>query len=351
MAALIKVKKANFLHAINNNFYTSIESFKGHGITSNFNSELFLDEIINPSGTQPAVFYKTGLLTGVITDNIGSFTWPNITLTGVGESNRVFGNFVTGTVQASNIIEFIDSTGKGLENGDIINIVNFSFIFNNDPTNLSEFDSPQRLVNILNSGANGSLNNLGLSALQDTVGVTGYLENNLIKLFSFLRSGDLGNEIRIYRQSEDLNSIKIYSRYFTGGQSFRPILNNWVGNFSNTFTLTVENSGFYNKKIGPIETFGNISGVGWVNNFEQNYLVFTGLTDPRNRTVYSGQRLFFNSGLNKYSGEALMPSNDFNIYTGLNIQIFKPNPYNIEGDISEYIVSGNDFIFTDYIEG
>jgi hypothetical protein len=348
MSQLIKVKKANFLHIQNNNFYSDIGNFKGHGFTANLNSELFFDNITNPSGSQPAVFYKTGLLTGFIQEG-GSFTWSNITLSGSGEAGRVFQDTIINTIQASNIIEFIDSTASGLQNGDFINIGNFFLTFDESPTSLNEFNSLERFVNILNSGASGLLNPFGFFNLQN-VGVTGFVDNNKIRLFSFARSGENGNNIRVYRQSENLDAIKIHSRYFTGGSTIRPPVNNWGGNFSNTFSLTVENSGFYIIRVGPFETFTDVTGVVWINNFK-NYNIITGLLDPRNRFDYSGSLLSFNDNTNEYSGETFLPVNNSTVYTGFNIQILKPNPYDISGDVAEYIVSGDNFIFRNFIEG
>ena len=129
-------------------------------------------------------------------------------------------------------------------------------------------------------------------------------------------------------------------------------MNSWVGTFSSTFSsITAENSGFYTQAIESIETFKDIADVAWVDNFNQNYAILTGFKDPRNPRAYSGTRILYNSGIEKFSGSAIMPTNLTTIYTGLNIEIFKPNPYNISGNIAEYIISGNNFIFKDYIEG
>lgn len=350
MSQVIKIKQANFYHIIDNKFITSINKITGYGIVSNQLNELVTGSITNPSGFQDAVYYKTGVLTAEITEG-GSYTWDNLELFGTGEPNKVFANYVTGYKAASNIIEFINSTGSGLQNGDTINIANFTFTYTSIPTTISEFNSPLNLINILNSGATGGFNDQGFNSLENSVGITGYLDDKYIKLFSFLRSGEDGNAIRMYKNTQNINVIKIASRYFTGGLSIRPIINNWVGNFSNTFNLTVENSGFYVKNIPPTETFGVVSGISWINNFSGNYNILTGFKSPIDPQSYSGTQLQFNSEINKYSGYAIIPKNESTVYTGLNIEIFKPNPYNISGNIAKYTFSGDNFIFEDYIEG
>ena len=351
MSQIIKVKKANFYHIIDNKFLGSIDQINGYGIIIKQSNKLVTGFIVDPSGFQDAVYYKTGILTGKIVGNNGSYTWTNLELFGTGEQNRVFANYITGYKAASNTIEFINSTGSGLQEGDIINIANFIFTYKQSPTNISEFNSPLNLINILNSGASGGFNDQGFISLQNSVGVTGYLQDKYIKLFSLLRSGDNGNNIIIYKNTQNLYSIKIHSRYFTGGLTFRPIINNWIGDFSNTFNLTVENSGFYVKNIEPTQTFGFVSGVSWINNFSGNYNILTGFKNPISPQSYSGIPLQFNNQINKYSGSAIIPKNESTIYTGLNIEIFKSNPYNISGNIVKYTFSGDNFIFQDNIEG
>jgi hypothetical protein len=91
--------------------------------------------------------------------------------------------------------------------------------------------------------------------------------------------------------------------------------------------------------------------VSWVNNFSGNYNILTGFKDPRSPQSYSGIKLQFNNEINKYSGSGILPKNQSSVYTGLNIEISKSNPYNISGDIAKYTISGDSFIFQDYIEG
>jgi hypothetical protein len=351
MASLIKIKKANFYHTINNRINVLINEISGHGIIAINNNQIIVDNILNPSGFQPLVYYKTGLLTGEIFDGSGFYTWNNLQLTGIGETGSVYLNYATGYIQASNTIEFIDSNGFGLENGDTISIANNTFIFKQIPTNFSEFNSPQNLANILNSGAIGALNEQGFAFLENSVGVNGYVNGNNLQLISFLRSGEDGNNIRVSRDAQNLDAIKIHSRYFTGGKTLRQLVNNWVGSFSNIFDLTIENSGFYIKEIDSTPGFNDISAVSWVDNFSGNYNILTGLKDPRDPSAYIGTKLLFNNQMNKYTGFGVIPSNNSKIYTGLNIEIIKPNPYNIIGNISRYIISGNNFLFSGIIDG
>lgn len=303
--------------------------------------------INNPTGLIPAVFYQTGVLSGIIEENNGSYTWQNITVTGLGSSGRVFANIITGFANASGIIKFNEQL---MTAGDSITINDIRFTYvNNSPTSEFEFNNPNRLLNILNSGATGALS----FALQFLVGVTGYLDGSNLILFAHYLSGEEGNNVKIARFSDNnIDGIQIPHRYFRGGQSLRQKMNSWVGTFSNIFSsITAENSGFYTQVVEPLETFKDIADVAWVDNFNQNYAILTGFRDPRNPRAYSGTKILYNSGIEKFSGSAIMPQNFTTIYTGLNIEILKPNPYNISGNIAEYIISGNNFIFKDYIEG
>jgi hypothetical protein len=352
MSNLIKIKNLSFYHAIDNRFYANIGTFTGHGIISTPSNQLFEGVITNPTGIQPAVFYKTGTLIGQINDGSGSYFWPNLTLQGAGEPGKVYLNYATGYVPASNILEFINDFGQGLQNNDIINISNFSFIFSDifisPPV---YFNSPETLINILNSGATGAYNDLGFSFLETSIGITGYQLNNKLFLFSYFLSGEDGNNIKIYKDIQNDDALKIYNRYFTGGKTFRPLLQSWIGNFESTFNLNIENSGFYRKNYGPVEFFQNLTGVLWEDNFDKNYTILTGFKNPANPILYSGVKIPFNNQINQYSGFTRIPRGQTRPFTGINIEIIKPNPYNISGNIAEYIVSGDDFIFKGFIEG
>lgn len=351
MPQVIKIKKIDFFHAIDNRINANINNFSGHGDISPINNQIFTGEILNPTGLQPAIFHKTGTLTGFINDGSGFYNWSNLQLSDPGESTRVYLNYITGFKNSENIIEFIDFTGSGLREGDILNIADYSFYYKNIPENLNEFSSPNMLLRILNSGATGGFNDQGFSLFESSIGITGYQINNKLFLSSYLRMGSDGNNIKIYRDTDNLDAIKIYNRYFTGGEDFRPRTNSWIGSFSGTFDLTIENSGFYSKNINPIETFQNITGILWEDNFSGNYTILTGFKDPRNPRAYSGTKVLFNPLINKFSGFTNIPANQSTIYTGFNIEILKPNPYNISGNRFEYIISGNNLFYKDILEG
>jgi len=350
MPNTIKVKKANFYYIIDNKFNSFVSTVTGYGIVNSVNNIRY-GEILNPTGMQPAVFYTTGLLTGNVSENDYQFSWVNIQLSGTGQSGKVYLNYITGYQPAQNIVEFIDSTGFGLQDGDIININNYEFTFSNENSSPAVFTSPQNLINIFNSGSTGAFNEIGFDYLESIIGITGYQENNKLFLFSYLRSGEDGNSIKIYNNIENPYVIKIYSRYFTGGKTFRPLTNFWTGNFNNIINLTVENSGFYNFNQDLTPVFGFASGIDWVNEFSGNYIINTGIFDPRDRDNYSGVIINYNSGLNQYYGQGLIPSGFSNIFTGLKIEITKNNFYNVSGNLAKYTLSGIDFIFTGIIEG
>jgi len=338
---LIKIKQAQFFYISPNILRKEVGTVTGYGIIqTGFQNNLYTGTILNPTGLQPAVFFQTGLLTGQTAALSSEFT-RSLNLTGTGEQGSVFLNYITGQTQASNEIEFLNSTGSGLVGGDILNISDSDFIFN-PISNSSAFDfsSPENLINKLNSGVTGS------NSVLRTIGITGYQLNNKLFLFSQSRTGQDGNSIRIFRNTENLNSIKIENRYFTGGQSFRPLINSWTGLFRNTSTITVENSGVYNFSSFTEEAFGVSTGTVWEDLFD-NYYIETGIFDPSNSTEYSGSSVTFNSGI--YSGLGVLPSGQNLVYTGLRIFILKPNPYNISGNIARYTFSGEKFLFTNLL--
>jgi len=360
----VRIKSAQFFYQEDNSFNLYINRITGYGfaipqlsVLNNLpNIDVIGDNIIflggqitNPTGVQPAIFYKTGLLNGFISSPIiGSFTWSNISLTGIGQPNEVFLNYFTGVIQSKNTVEFNQNL---LTDEDILNINNTSFNYSTgkDPNDFFEFSSFNNLINILNSGATGAFDNLGYSILRTSVGITGFINGNNLNLFSYLRSGEDGNNIRIYRDCENLDAIKIASRYFTGGQYLRPKTNTWYGNFTRTFpAITAENSGVYLANV--FETvYDTTTGISWLDIFSGNYYIRTGFKDPNNLNNYSGKLVPFQN--NKYIGSGVIPSAQFSLPTGLNIEIFKPTPYNINGNFVKYIFSGEGFLFTGILQG
>lgn len=355
MSEIIRIKKLNFYHLIDNRINTTVDSYSGHGERSFSNFSVFTGVILNPTGFQPAIYFATGNLLGNINSGSGSYSWGDVELTHPGETNQVYLNYTTGFKPAENIIEFIDSTGSGLVDGDYISIANFLFYYDSDSeagaTSPIKFNSPANLLSNLNSGASGAFNSQGFSLLQTLVGITGYQIDNKLFLYSDVRQGEDGNNIKIYRDCTNLNSIKIHNRYFTGGESFRPESNFWTGSFSGIFNITAENSGFYNNQIQPTNFFEKISGILWEDGFIKNFTILTGFIDPRNPQDYSGANVLFNTSINQFSGFTSIPSNQSTVYTALNIEILKPNPYNISGNKFQYTISGKDLFYTDVLQG
>jgi hypothetical protein len=360
----IRIRLANFEYSQDNRFYLNVNRVTGYGFVNpstgellnniNFpiigNNILVTGQILNPTGFQPAIFYKTGILSGTVPEGQGFFTWTNVNLVDSGVQGKVYLNYITGQTQAKNTIEFINNTGSGLLNGDLINLNGVSFIYstNKTPNNFLQFNSPQDLVNILNSGSTGAFNSNGFSLLENIVGITGHLNNNRLELFSLLKKGEDGNRIRIYRDTQNLDAVKIHSRYFTGGQSLRPLTNTWTGTFTNSFSeIQAENSGIYIRNEF-FDIFGRISGVSWVDNFSGNYTITTGLSNP-NLNTFTTSRVPFKN--NVYFGTGIIPKAQFTISSGLKIEILKLNPYNISGNLAKYTFSGDGFLFSGIIEG
>jgi hypothetical protein len=250
---------------------------------------------------------------------------------------------ITGTRQAQNIIYF--NTGL-LTEGDILNINGYDFIYSLGTQSDFIFDSPGQLAIKLNSGASNSTSPV------NPVGVTGFVNSDNLYLYSYLLQGESGNSIRVYRNSTILEAITIPNRYFVSGETFRPVTNTSKGSFVSLFpSITAENSGNYTLNYLDAEKFDNISGVVWVDTFSGNYFVRTGIKTPDNITTYSGRLLNYIPSKNIYSGASIIPSGQKRIPSGFNIDILKPNYYNISGNFAKYTISGIDFLYTGIIEG
>lgn len=346
MSAVVKVRSAQIFYGTDNRPKRFFDTITGFGEAIFTASGIVNSEILNPTGFQPAIYYKTGLLTGFIPTGY-SFTWQNLSITGYGEPQKVFLNYVTGSRPATGIITFNENL---LSNNDSLNINGINFIYSQTNTGLFFFSSAQNLIRKLNSGATGAYNNEDGGILQNNVGVTGYRVGNQLRLFSYFNIGDSGNNNYIIRNTDNINAIIVPHRYFRGGNTLRPSTNQWTGEFVYNNNLTIENSGIYSKNINEFTTI-DISGVIWEDNFDKNYYIRTGFKDVNNPDLYTGVLLHFNTGLNKYTGITFIPPNYSRSYSILNIEISKPNPYNISGNISKYTVSGEDFLFTGLIEG
>jgi photosystem II stability/assembly factor-like uncharacterized protein len=331
---------------------TFLGRITGYGLNSFEISGFGTGIIIDPTGQQfqPAIIYNTGLLTGQVPSNSldGTFTW-NLNLTGVPISGQIFLEQVTGLIQSSGIIEFLDMNGSGLIEGDTININDISYIYRTGDRVLPfEFLNPSDLINIFNSGAVGEFNNLDGGTSQNEVGITGYKLNNKLILFSFKRLGSLGNEIRLSRNSNNLNSIKIPNRYFMGGDDLRSPVNIFTGNFFRRGSLTIENSGIYSASFESTLQ-KDISYLAWIDTFSGNWGVLTGLISQGQTGLLSP--MLYNSVLDKFIGTGIIPSGRGPAYTGLNIQFFKKKPYDISGNLVLYNLSGKDFIYSGILEG
>lgn len=270
--APIRVKKLNLYTSREKDFFDlNPLTVTGFGNT-NFLLEGFgTGFLTNPTGLIyfPALSYVTGRLTGTVPTDEGSFLWEGVSISSTGSPGRVFVDRTTGIRNASGIIRFNMSLITG---GDSIQINGVSFFYN---TGLSDsyyqFDTLTKLINVLNSGATGALDD---DTLQNFVGVTGSLISEMggttMRLFSHNPSGEGGNNTKLVRSVNNLGAIQIPSRYLVSGQTLRPLLNIWEGNFADTLNFTVENTGIYT--ITPQEFFEtNISGVTFENNFYPNW--------------------------------------------------------------------------------
>lgn len=344
------------------NFYTNnSESFvdvrlnrvTGYGFTESIISGFGTGVIVNPTGEQfqPAVIFDTGILTGSVPSGSpnGIFTW-DLDLIGNARSDNLFLEPITGFTESSGVIEFLNSTGLGLSDGDFININNVPFTYRTINSSLPfEFSSPENLINIFNSGATGGFNDIDFGFSQNTIGITGYQTNNKLFLFSFARKGSLGNAVRLSRNSNNLDAIKIPFKFFIGGEDFRMPVSLSTGVFTRKGLLSVENSGNYSLFVTRLNVTGNASGVVWVDTFTGAWNVLTGIFsqgDPPNFSL-----LNYNNAENKFLNSGLIPSGQSSRYSGLNIQFFKQRPYEISGNLALYILSGENFLYSGLLEG
>jgi hypothetical protein len=348
----VKIKYTNFYTNNSGSFVnTYINTITGYGNLTSLSSGLGSGIISNPTGEQfqSAVIYQTGLLTGIISGNNGGFTW-NVNLTGIAESGFVFLNTVTGTTQATGIIEFLDSTGFGLQDGDFIGINNITYTYRTASPSLPfEFFSIDNFLDILNSGATGAFNDIDFGFSQNNIGITGYKLDNKLILFSYARQGELGNQIRLTRNANNLNSIKIPSRYFAGGKDFRPKIDIFTGIFERKGSVFSENSGVYSRFIIDSGVEGQTFSPVWIDNFESGWSLYTGLASQGNSFDYIPVEYDYINNL--FIGSGIIPSGRESRYTGLYIQFLKKKPYDISGNLSLYVLSGENFLYSGTLEG
>jgi hypothetical protein len=307
-----------------------------------YNSDIYTNLVSN----------QTGLLTGLIAGNQSSFTWNNVSITGTGLNNNVFIDKITGYRQATGSLIFLNSTGSGLNFGDTITINNVNFTYTQNPFTNFQFNSLDNFVNIINSGITGndiSLNNLG---------VTGIKNSNQIILYSYSRSGLAGNSIRLSRNSQNVDAIKIPSRYFQGGQDLRPLVSNWSGLFSGFFnTISQENSGFYILNNIASLYSENLTGIIWIDTFNK-WIIQTGVTlESQNPDLNIFSNVIYNPILNIYSGilKVNKSNNYLSAFTSLFINFIKPiyieNNQIIFNNLANYSISGDNFIYTGILTG
>ena len=362
----VRIKDANLYTAKNNNYFnTYINAITGSG---NLNFRIFgsatgIISGITGSGYQNAVFYQTGLLTGLVSHDStdGIFTWNNITISGTGLSNRVFLENPTGYKQSTGIVNF--KTGL-LEPYDILNISNYDFYYvTGQPTNLYEFNSLNYLINVLNSGATGAFldNPFFDYPLYNQIGITGYKipSQDTLILFSYLRSGEDGNQIRLYRDTSNLDAVSIPHRYLRSGQTFRAPVDNgkWSGLFRTFFSsVQKENTGVYIKFFEP-ETIanGSLTGVIFENNFDKNWKIFvTPISEGGIFNTGLTTGLIYNPVTKLFSGNFIVKSGlTYLGYSGLQINLNKRSfdHINNTGNLARYVISGNRFSFTGLIKG
>jgi photosystem II stability/assembly factor-like uncharacterized protein len=345
----VRVKKANFFYEASNKFNKYFDSVRGYGNITKPIKGFGTGIISNPTGWQPTIIKSTGILSGIVPRNnsFGSFTWNNLNLNSTVNNQPVYLSYITGHIPAENYIIFLNNTGLGLQIGDRININNINFYYNPIPDGLFEFSSPENLVNILNSGYREELDDNGV--IKYSIGVSGKLNNNIIILYSLYFSGEEGNNIRVYKETQNLDAIKIPFRYFQNGRSLRPTTNKYTSFYSYRNSLTVENSGFYVEKFEGESFEGPIKDVVWVDEFK-NWSVRTGLF-KQGDVNYPMINMAYNSGNNLFSGNCIIPSGNRSRFTGLNIEILKRAPYNIENNYAFYTLEGSGFMYSGNLKG
>jgi photosystem II stability/assembly factor-like uncharacterized protein len=357
----INLKNFTLFNTISGISLESAVNSSGYGDISlnSVTGDLFIGEIlVTGKHFQPGAHIVTGLLTGVIDEDggeysDGTYAW-NINLQTTGNNNEVYIDIISGFKQATNFIEFIDSTGSGLQINDEIRFIDYSngfydisFFYNPFPVAASQFSSPKNLIDKLNSGALGLFSNY-----EQLLGVTGYLTGSTLELFSFGRTGANGNNLIIYRETRrDARTIKIKNRYFTGGETYRPLAEKWTGEFTINKELRIANSGFYNNRI-DIFNINNIQDIIWEDNFS-NWKVLTGLRPVG--LLFTGELSPVNyyNNLNLFSGTTIIGKANSMIdpLSGFIIDIQKPRPYYITGNYAKYEVYFNNLIYTGTLEG
>ena len=357
----IRVKYANLYSPSNLNY--TIGDITGHGtmLTKSFGSGVGSLSSITGQAYQPAVFYQTGLFTGQ-TDSEGSLFIDELNVAGTGNIGKVFTNIITGVRNATGIVYF--NTGF-LTEGDSISINKYPFTYiTGEPPSNYYFNSLSGLINTLNSGASGGLDD---ATLQYNIGVTGYVfpNNSGIVLYSCSYSGEDGNALTLIRNVQNLSAMTIPHRYFRSGENLRYKVTNWGGYFTGNFNgLSVENTGIYTIQYPPEDFYTIYTGLIFENNFDRNWqLTITPFSEGNILNTGLSVNLPYYSLSKTFSGNFNIEKNLFGYvgYSGLNIQFSKRNlilstdgdtnnPIST-GNIAKYVISGNKFLFTGFLKG
>lgn len=334
---MARVSSANFTYNFDNFISTNnLSGITGFGPIKATppSGTIFTGIIVNPSGYFNLVSYETGRLTGQIFGSRSTFSWAGVEVTGTGVPNNIYYDFITGYTPSSNNV--IINTGK-LVDGDLLYLNDTAFIYKN--TQLEADTEPywfHGLDKFLLSGA-------------PLVGITGYVTNgNTLNLFSYGVSGEEANDFTVTRETEDLFGIIIQNKYFTGGRTLREKMTNpFTGLFYEYYSrITKENSGnyFYNNISSPYVGIG--SGVVWDNSFRKNYTITTGAFASDQSSGFNGSLVPFILSSNIYSGNAIIPSGQKESFTGIKFIINREKYLYSSSDISEYIITGNDFLYS-----
>lgn len=275
----IKVQKLNLYTSRQKDFFDLNRiTITGFGNVNILSTGFGTGFLANPTGEIffPAVSYETGLLNGLITDG-GSYTWNNISISSTGRPNNVFVDRVTGVRNASGIIRFKMDL---IRDFDYITINDNSFVYRNQISDSNyNFHDLSKLINVLNSGATGALDDYTLSNI---VGVTGSLnidsfKTNLLTGISstYGTSVDISNNniIVVGGPGDGINgAAKIYSKNTNN--------NNWdfyqriTGNLANGGcgrSLSINNDGtkialgcpIFNSSLGGFDIYSGDINNGW----------------------------------------------------------------------------------------
>jgi hypothetical protein len=369
----IRVKNAQFYYKTPKNFYKFIEELKGYGLNTHNINGFGTGFIDNPTGYQPAMTFITGIQNGV-TDEFGQILIDRIT---INELNPVLIETVSNDgLNVSFSLLDLPCTGECIENkinkdkiylDYVLNTIestgffsiNFNKLIEGDSLSLGEetytFSSFAQSNSILDRFNFSGINNLITKINSGNQVLVTDINNNTVFLKSKLL-GESGNNIILNRETEDPTAIIINNRYLMGGESFRHLSNTWDGIFEmqDTDSYTYYNQGYYNKLFrstidNPLLN-NTIQDVVWEDSFSGTWSIITGLNEEGGINIRTGF-INFNPNLNMFYGSGFIPSGrgEFFNYTGLNINITKNNPYGLSGYIVEYMVSGNNFIFTGYL--